>query len=151
MTIDFITKEDSTKILCATSFWNRSIVIISLFMLAACATNKPKIALEIPYYETANEYYQEGANLVRIEDWEGAVGHFSEAIRLNPTLIEVYLLRGLTKYKINDATGAIADLSEVIRLSDDEIVTNEQSLTKLESGLAEEGKVLEFNDFTQGM
>ena len=67
LSIESPTKEDFSKVLYGLSLWPGCMVIISLFMLTACATNKSKITLEIPHYETADEYYQEGTNLAKAE------------------------------------------------------------------------------------
>ena len=54
-----------------------------------------------------------------LEDYQGAIEDYTQAIRLKPDLAEAYYNRGLAKSDLGDKQGAIADFNEAIRLKPD--------------------------------
>jgi tetratricopeptide (TPR) repeat protein len=61
------------------------------------------------YFATANKKYDAG-------DYGGAIGDYTEAIRLSPSCAEAYNNRGNAKDAKGDHDGAIADFTEAIRI-----------------------------------
>jgi tetratricopeptide (TPR) repeat protein len=57
-----------------------------------------------------------GNSLRRQQAWDAAIGEYTAAIELNPTLAALYFNRGVAKYGGGNAKAAIADFSEAIRL-----------------------------------
>jgi len=71
-------------------------------------------AVTFPHH--APIYVSRGNNKGISGDYEGALIEYSEAIRINPKLVEAYIYRGIVKSFLEDHTGAINDFSEVIRM-----------------------------------
>uniref|UniRef100_A0ACD5GTM0 Tetratricopeptide repeat protein n=1 Tax=Desertifilum tharense IPPAS B-1220 TaxID=1781255 RepID=A0ACD5GTM0_9CYAN len=65
------------------------------------------------YIRLAVEEYQEGNN-------QAALDALNQAIALNPTMADIYILRGIVRSELNDPQGAIADYSEAIELDGDD-------------------------------
>ena len=61
-------------------------------------------------------YVSRGNNKGISGDYEGALIEYSEAIRINPKLVEAYIYRGIVKSFLEDHTGAINDFNEVLRM-----------------------------------
>ena len=67
---------------------------------------------------TARDYADRGSVYADRRDFVGAIIAYTEAIRLEPTVAEYYLLRGEAHWAMRRAPDpAIADLSEAIRLN----------------------------------
>lgn len=52
----------------------------------------------------------------RQQEWDAAIGEYTQAIELNPKLAALYFNRGVAKYGKGDPKAAIADFGEAIRL-----------------------------------
>jgi tetratricopeptide (TPR) repeat protein len=65
---------------------------------------------------TANDFFYSGVKKGEQEDWQGAIADFSDALRLNPNLIEAYNNRGTAYSIIGQNEKAIVDYNEAIRL-----------------------------------
>jgi tetratricopeptide (TPR) repeat protein len=66
--------------------------------------------------KTADDWFYRGVKKGDEQDWQGAIADFSEAIRLNPNLIEAYNDRGTAYSILGENAKAIADFNEAIRL-----------------------------------
>jgi tetratricopeptide (TPR) repeat protein len=66
--------------------------------------------------DRAVEAANQGVEAAAREHFDEAVGHFSDAIRLNPELAEAYYNRGLAFGRKGNLDQEIADYSEAIRL-----------------------------------
>ncbi len=126
------------------------IVILVLTMLTACTTNVVEYSPDIPHYETAEEYYHEGTKLAQSSDWEGALTHYSEALRLKPEWAEIYLLRGVTLYKKMDAEGAIADFTQAIHYLEEESLPGNQISTDQGDASNEENELVDYDGAPPG-
>jgi tetratricopeptide (TPR) repeat protein len=69
--------------------------------------------------ERAIEAVNQGVETAAREDFDQAVSHFSEAIRLNPGLAEAYYNRGLAFGRKGALDEEIADYTDAIRLKPD--------------------------------
>ena len=69
--------------------------------------------------KTASDYFDRGNVKYYLEDYQGAIEDYTQAIRLKPDLAEAYYNRGLAKSDLGDKQGAIADFNEAIRLKPD--------------------------------
>ena len=64
-------------------------------------------------------------------DFDGAIAAYTKAIKLDPTLVNAYVLRGLIYQHMEQYNAAIADYDEVIRLKpDDAMVYSNRGLAK---------------------
>ncbi len=66
--------------------------------------------------DPAGEANAQGIEAAKGRNFELAVAHFTEAVRLRPDWGEAYSNRGLARERTGDIDGAIADLSAAIRL-----------------------------------
>jgi tetratricopeptide (TPR) repeat protein len=64
----------------------------------------------------AAEAYKKGNKDRKQKDYNAAIIHYNEAIRLDPNYARAYNSRGLAKDELNDHNGAIDDYNEAIRL-----------------------------------
>ena len=64
----------------------------------------------------ANESYQRGNELRLRGNFRGAIEEYSEAIRLDPKLVNAYINRGLSYYRLGDRDRAFDDYTTAIRL-----------------------------------
>ncbi len=64
----------------------------------------------------AVESAKKGDDARKKDDWDLAIAHYTDAIRLNPKLARAYYGRGTAYCAKSESTIAIADLSEAIRL-----------------------------------
>lgn len=69
---------------------------------------------------TATDFFERGVKKGEEEDWQGAIADFTEALRLNPNLIEAYNNRGTAYSILGENPKAIADYNEAIRLMPNE-------------------------------
>lgn len=65
---------------------------------------------------TARERYTRGIDLAKNDNLDGAVGDFSEAIRLDPKFTDAYVQRGQAMFKNGNAERAIADFSQALQI-----------------------------------
>lgn len=77
----------------------------------------PELASQAPSApKTADDFFYRGVKKGEQEDWQGAIADFSDALRLNPNLIEAYNNRGTAYSILGENAKAIADYNEAIRL-----------------------------------
>ena len=76
----------------------------------------------------AEEHVKRGSECFKQDDYDQAITHFREALRLDPNikaakngLVNSYYNRGTTYFEKGDNNRAIADLSEAIKLDPDDI------------------------------
>jgi tetratricopeptide (TPR) repeat protein len=69
---------------------------------------------------TAEEFLQQGRESEQASDLEGAVGHFTSAIELEPGNATAWHLRGNVRQELGQLDEALADFTEAIRLSPDD-------------------------------
>ena len=69
--------------------------------------------------QSASDYFDSGLKKYDQGDFQGAIGDYSEAIRLNPGYADAYYNRGIAKNDLNDYQGAIADYNQAIGLKSD--------------------------------
>jgi len=62
--------------------------------------------------KTASDYFDRGNVKYYLEDYQGAIEDYTQAIRLKPDLAEAYYNRGLAKSDLGDKQGAIEDYRE---------------------------------------
>jgi len=67
--------------------------------------------------KSADQYYNDGKTAYDKKDYDKAITDFTQAIRLNPNLINAYNYRGLAYYLKSDYDKAIADYTQAIRLN----------------------------------
>lgn len=66
---------------------------------------------------TAEELYQRGYTKSQRGDYRGAIADYTEAVKLNSNIAEVYCYRGFALYKLRDYRGANADYSQALQLN----------------------------------
>jgi lipoprotein NlpI len=66
--------------------------------------------------QSAEDLVGAGVSEARSGDFDQAIAHFNQAVRLNPKQAEVYNYRGITKARIGDIEGAIADFDQAVQL-----------------------------------
>jgi Flp pilus assembly protein TadD len=66
--------------------------------------------------QTAQDYYQEGNDKIRLNDYKATIQACDKAIELNPGFAKAYNLRGFSKDKLQYFSGAISDLNMAIQL-----------------------------------
>jgi tetratricopeptide (TPR) repeat protein len=63
-----------------------------------------------------SEYYQQGLDKARAQDYPGAIEAFEMALISNPNWAEVYYRRGLVYFDLNDLMAAVADYTKSVDL-----------------------------------
>ena len=92
---------------------NQRIIGIILFTLLFSCKNKEKPMILV----TDNEEYNIGFHkLSQYEDYEGAILHFSKALKGKTEIENSYRFRGVAKLEMGDYRGAIADFNNAIEL-----------------------------------
>jgi len=74
------------------------------------ATPDPAVAMD------AKSHRAQGARAYRDGDLRGAIGHFDQAIRLDPNSADAYVDRGIALYRMHEFERAFADISRAKRL-----------------------------------
>ncbi len=64
----------------------------------------------------ADEAIDRGNVAAENGNWDSAIAHYTEAIRLDPKDAQAYCVRGATYWVMGDRDKAIADYTEIIRL-----------------------------------
>jgi tetratricopeptide (TPR) repeat protein len=68
--------------------------------------------------QTADAFYKQGVEQIKTHKYDAAIVSFTEAIKLNPTLLEAYLERSKARENNQrDLEGAFADVEKVIELN----------------------------------
>lgn len=67
--------------------------------------------------QNAEEYVQRGRELFSMGHYESAISDYTEAIRLDPSAVDVFMSRAGTWYALGNYDNAISDYSEAIRLN----------------------------------
>ena len=57
-----------------------------------------------------SEYYQQGLDKAKAQDYAGALAAFELALIHNPNWAEVHYRRGLVYFDLNDLMAAVADI-----------------------------------------
>jgi len=70
--------------------------------------------------KSAERHLKRGEEASERGDGDLAIACFTEAIRLDPQMIDAYVRRGIVHFEMGDYDNAIADFSEIIRLDPDE-------------------------------
>ena len=68
-------------------------------------------------HKNATALNQQGLAKENLGDWEGAMGDYNQAIRLDPNYSAAYDNRGNVKRQKGDLNGAMADINQAIRLN----------------------------------
>lgn len=66
--------------------------------------------------QTAEEYFYNGVDKVKLKDHYGAIADFTKVIEIEPNNFVSYNNRGLMKQELNDHYGAIADFTKAIEI-----------------------------------
>lgn len=69
--------------------------------------------------QTAEDYMGKGVTKSLLEDLEGSLSAYTEAIRINPSDYLVYYLRGLAIFKLGDYANSINDYSAALKIKYD--------------------------------
>jgi hypothetical protein len=67
--------------------------------------------------QTVVNYYMMGANCLDNHDPHGAIGHCSNALRIDPEFEAAYFIRGVAKDDLNDFEGAIKDYTLLLNIN----------------------------------
>ncbi|MCY7332779.1 MAG: caspase family protein [Pseudanabaena sp. CAN_BIN31] len=76
--------------------------------------------------QTAEDYMGKGVTKSLLEDLEGSLSDYTEAIRINPSDYLVYYLRGLAIFKVGDYASSINDYSAALEIKDDHAASYQQ-------------------------
>ncbi len=74
---------------------------------------QPQVTKEL----TAVDFYVRGVAKALRQDYRGAIADYSQAIELNPQLVEAYLRRSEARYADRDYRGVLADCQEALQLN----------------------------------
>jgi len=97
--------------------WERAKAPTSLALVGLLAAFVGTSSVKSPSPgERAIEASNRGVEAANREDFDQAIAHLTEAIRLNPQFAEAYYNRGLAFGKKNNLVEEIADYTEAIRL-----------------------------------
>lgn len=61
--------------------------------------------------------YNQGVERLMRGDYRGAIEAFTQALRLNPNLVEAYTCRGNARFELGDKQGAVEDYDHTLRLN----------------------------------
>ncbi|MFB2767998.1 tetratricopeptide repeat-containing serine protease family protein [Pelatocladus sp. BLCC-F211] len=64
----------------------------------------------------ADDFYIQAGYKYKKGDFKGAIADYTEAIRLNPQLVNAYTDRGVVRAELGDNQGAIADYNQALRI-----------------------------------
>lgn len=67
--------------------------------------------------DRASRFTTKGRELQKLEDHQGAIFDYTEAIRIDPKFAEAYYLRGTAKQALDDTDGALHDYDKAIELN----------------------------------
>lgn len=82
----------------------------------------------------SESFYQQGIAKAGMQDYQGALQAFDQAIAAQPNFTEAYYQRGLARFKLNDCVGAIADYTSAVQLDNNTRFYFARSLTYLNQG-----------------
>jgi tetratricopeptide (TPR) repeat protein len=87
--------------------------------------------LQVPRLSVdAQKQNEMGVRIAMAGNLRGALGHFTEAIRLNSTYADAYANRGNAKYALHDTVGAIDDWNRAVSFGNREVQTMLNRLAK---------------------
>ncbi len=66
--------------------------------------------------DQAQEFYNRGIQKAQEQDYQGAVGEFGRALRVNPLFADAYYKRGNCHFDLGDHTLAIADYTQALQI-----------------------------------
>lgn len=66
-------------------------------------------------YMKSEAYYNRGLNKRYLNNYEGAIADYTEAINLRPNYFKAYNNRGIAKFQLDDYSGAILDYTMTIK------------------------------------
>lgn len=73
--------------------------------------------------KSADDFYNQGIEKYKARDLKGAIADFTEAIRLNPKLAQIYVMRGNTYYDQGDKEAALKDYNQALSIEPNDAVT----------------------------
>jgi len=68
---------------------------------------------------TAEEWFNLGVDKFNVEDYQGAIADYNQAITIKPDYADAYNRRGLAKSGLGDKQGAITDYNQAIKIKPD--------------------------------
>ncbi|NER00723.1 MAG: tetratricopeptide repeat protein [Cyanothece sp. SIO2G6] len=103
----------------------------------------------VPYEEqsprTAAEWYQQGLQCSRQGHHQDAIQAYTQAIRLNPQLLDAHNQRGFSHYKLEKTVEAFADYAEALALDSQQATSYYyRGLTRLKLGY-NQGAIADFS------
>lgn len=104
----------------------------TLWFTGMSGAGKSTIDLDMAYRIdplNVNVFINRGSIKERLNDNEGAIKDFTEAIRLKPDLLGAYSNRAIVKQKTGDLEGAIADYTLMTNLKPDDYMPYYQRIT----------------------
>jgi len=73
--------------------------------------------IHLSFAQTSEEYFKQGAQKYKEQDYKGAIIEHNKAIEINPGFIKAYLARAVCKYYIGDFNGALSDVDAAIKIN----------------------------------
>jgi tetratricopeptide (TPR) repeat protein len=67
------------------------------------------------------QHYKRGVWKAKQGDWRGAIEAFTQALRVNPNLVEAYIERGVARSQLGEHQGAIEDFTRAISINPNDI------------------------------
>jgi tetratricopeptide (TPR) repeat protein len=68
--------------------------------------------------QTAKELYDAGFKLFNSRDYNGAIGYFSKALEIDPSIEQAYESRGISRYNLNSFQEALSDFDKAVELTE---------------------------------
>ncbi|MGK7888595.1 MAG: DnaJ domain-containing protein [Leptolyngbyaceae cyanobacterium] len=94
---------------------------------------------------TATEWYQQGLQLTQQGRYANSIEAYTQALHLNPQLLEAYDQRGFSYYKLGKTVEAFADFAEAMTLNDQQATSYYyRGLTRLKLGY-NQGAIADFS------